>query len=355
MPVLQASGIADLITTTLNELGEMKFTDIMSDYQNTIFFKRLMKKNKTTFDAGPAVQWNLITDTNGSTRAVGLYYTANVNPTNVMTTAQVPWRHVTANWAVDRREIAMNRAPRKIVDLVKTRRLAMLGDVVKFFEQRGWRVPASTDTENIYGVPYYVVKSATDAATDTTNFGFNGTHPSGYSDVAGLSATTYPRWANYADKYTALTKDDFVAKLWRAMTWTDFTPLVDDIPQYNTGDDYGLYTTYNVIAALKQILEAQNDDLGPDIDSMEGKVAMRRTPFTWVRELENDTTGPVYGLNWGTLKGMGLRGEFGHVTEIAQHDSQPTVTATHHDWTWNLYCTDRRRQFVLATGTTMPA
>ncbi len=352
MATLQATEIADLVTTTLNELGELKFTDIMSDYQNTIFLKRIAKKNKMTFDAGPEVQWNLITDTNGSARGVGLYYTAIVNPTNVMTTGKMPWRHTTWNWGIERREIAMNRTPRKIVDLTKTRRIAAFGDAVKYFERRGWRCPAVTNEDDFHGIPYWIVKSNTAVST---NNGFNGLVPSGYTLVGNINPSTQPRWANYAAQYTLVAKDDFVAKLWRAMTWTDFKPLVDDIPTYNLGDDYGLYTTYALIASLKQILESQNDNLGSDIDSMEGKVMMRRTPFTWVRELEDDTTNPVYGINWGVLHSMGLRGEWMHETPIPIMPNQPTVSATHTDCSHNLYCTDRRRLFVLATDTAMPA
>ena len=348
---LQATDIQDLVNTTLNNLGELKFTDIMSDYQHTIFLKRLAKKGKMTFDSGPQCQFNLITDDNGSARAVGLYYTANVNPTNVMTTGLVPWRHVTWNWAIERREVAMNRSPRKIVDLTKTRRIAAFASAVKFFEARGWRVPASTDTDNFYGVPYWVVKSSTAV---TTNNGFNGTVPSGYTTVANISPTTYPRWANYAAPYTNITKDDFVASLWRACTWTDFEPLVDQVQDYNMGNDYGLYTTYAVIASLKQILESNNDNLGPDIDSMDGKIVFRRTPITWVRELESDTTGVFYGINWGVFHAIGLRDEWMHETQIPVHSNQPTVAATHTDCTFNTICHDRRRNFVLSTGTSMP-
>ncbi len=323
----------------------------MSTYQNTIFLKRLVKKNKMTFDAGPEVQWNLITDTNGSARGVGLYYTQNINPTNVMTTGKMPWRFQTWNWAIERREIAINRSPRKIVDMVKTRRISAFADAVKYFEAKGWRVPASTNEDDFAGIPYWVVKSNT---ATSTNDGFNGTVPSGYTLVGNINPTTYaPKWSNYATQYTAVTHDDLVRKLRRASTFTDFMPLVDDIPQYNTGDDYGYYTNYSVIGTLEEILEDQNENLGSDVASQDGKLLFRRTGVTWVKELELDTTNPVYGINWGVFKCMGLRGEWMHETVIAVHDNQPTVSSTTTDCAMNTYCTDRRRNFVLATNTTM--
>ena len=350
MPTLQATGIADLVATTINELGELKFTDIMSDYQRTIAFKRVVKKNKTTFDAGPQVNFNLITDHNNSATFVGLYGQDNVNPNNVMTTGTVDWRHVTWNWGIERREIAMNRTPRKIVDITQTRRIAALGSAIILFEQRFWRVPSTSDTLNPYGVPYWVVKSNT---ATTTNDGFNGSVPSGYTTVANINPTTQTRWRNYATQYTAVTKTDLVRKMRRAMVYTDFEPLVDDIPQYNTGDDYGLYTNYSVLGTFEEILEAQNDNLGSDIASQDGKVMFRRVPVQFVKELDLDTTNPIYGLNWGEQKTMGLRGEWLVETQIPIRPGTHTVSSVHTDCSFNWYTRNRRRNFVLATDTTL--
>lgn len=355
MANLQAQQLADLITTTLNELGEMKFTDLMSDYQNTIVLKRTMKKNKMTFDAGPAVQFNVITDHNNSARFVGLGEEDRSSINNVMTTGVVPWRHVTWNWSVERREIAMNRTPRKIVDLAKTRRLAAFGSAIILMEQSAWRVPAVTDTLSPFGIPYWIVKSATDATTDTVRNGFNGTLPSGYTDVGGISPTTYPRWANYADIYTNISKDDLIRKWRRAAFYTDFAPLVDGMPVYNTGDDYGYYSNYPVVGRLEEILEAQNDNLGNDVASKDGQVVFRRVPVSAVIELDKDTTGPVYGINWGEFKTMGLRGEWMNETQIPIVSGQHTMSTTHTDCTFNWHCRNRRRNFVLATAATLPS
>lgn len=349
---IQATDIADLVSTTLNELGELKFTDLMSDYQNTIALKRVMKQNKMTFDAGPEVAFNLITDENHSARFVGLGAVDSVDMPNVMTTGKVPWRHITWNWAIERREIAMNRTPRKIVDLAKTRRVAAFGSAIIKFEQHLWRVPAASNTTEPYGIPYWVVKSNTAV---TTNDGFNGTVPSGYTTVGNINPTTYPRWANYATQYTNVTKDDLVRKWRRMSVYTDFMPLVDQIPVYNTGDDYAYYTNYAVLGLLEELLEAQNENLGNDVASKDGSVMFRRVPVTFVKELDLDTTNPVYAINWGEFKTMGLRGEWMVETAIPIQPGQHTVSATHTDCTFNMFCRNRRRNGVLATNTGLPS
>ncbi len=350
MPVLQASGIADLVTTTLNNLGRLKFTDLATDYRNTIVLKRLMKKNKMTFDDGKAVSFNVMMDTNNSARFVGLAAQDVVNIESVMTTGSVDWRHITWNWGYEQREPVMNSGPSKIVDLIKTRRIAAFASAVVKFEQSFWRVPAATNTTDPLGVPYWIVKSNT-AATVANNNGFNGTTPSGYSDVAGLSPTTFPRWANYATQYTSVDKTDFVRKLRRAHEYTGFMPIVDDIPTYDLGEDYGLYSNYAVVGALEELLEAQNENLGTDIASMDGKVVFRRTPMQAVQELDLDTTNPCYGIYWGEFGTMGLKGWWMKEFTQANVPGQHTVAATHTDCSFNWLCRNRRRQFVLATNT----
>ena len=354
MAQLQGTDIADLVTTTLNELGENKFTDLMSDYQNTIALKRLIKKNKMSFDAGPQVEFRIITDDNQSARFVGLGAVDIVDIPNVMTKGVVDWRHITWNWAIERRMIAMNRSPRKIVDITKIERITALGSAIKKFENAFWRVPAVTDLVTAYGIPYYVVKSNT-AAIAANNDGFNGLVPSGYTLVANLNPSTAAnnRWRNYATQYTTVSKDDLIRKWRRMAMYTEFTPLVDDMPVYNLGDDYGHYTNYSVYGTCVEILESQNENLGDDIAPMEGKLKFKRGNVVFVKELDLDTTNPVYSLNWGELFTMGLRGEWMNETTIPIVPGQHTVTATHTDCTFNLLCRNRRRQGVLATNTTM--
>lgn len=344
MASLQATGIADLVTTTINELGELKVTDVMSDYNKTIFFKRVVKKNKIVFDAGPRVEFNLMTGTNATAEFKGLYAQDTVSPNNVMTTGAVDWRHVGWNWAIERRELAMNRTPRKIVDLATTRRVAALGSAIELFERRGWRGPASTDTVNPHGIQHWIVKNNTE--------GFNGGAPSGYTTVADISPTTYARWKNWTAQYTAVTKDDFVRKVRRAMYETDFERLVDDMSTYNTGDDLAGYANYELVRTLEELLETQNDNLGMDLASTTNKVVILGIPIMAIPELANDTTNPLYLINWGEFKTFGLRGEWMRETVEPQVAGQHTVAATFTDCSLNWICRNRRRNSVIATDTT---
>jgi hypothetical protein len=353
MPVLHASGIADILVAGLAELGEGKWTDISVDLQEFHALPNLMKKNRVSIQSGHAVEWTLKTAHNESARSTGLYSEDRYNVPNTLTTASVEWRYAEGSYQFDHREIDMNKGKRQIVDLLKSRRHDAMVSIAEFFEEKFWQVPASTNTLDPYGVPYYIVKSATDAATDTTRNGFNGSTPSGYTTVAGVNPTTYTRWRNYADAYTALTKDDAVSKIWRATSMTGFKPPVQS-PSFNTGDRYQIYTTYKAHKALKNLAENQNDNLGSDLDSMHGDVRIRRIPINWVPQLDADTTDPFYGINWGVTQLAVKSNWWNKETVIDRVGGQHNVCSVFMDFQYQFIVRDRRRNWVISNGTTLP-
>ncbi len=340
----------DLVTTSLNELGRLKFTDLMSKYQNTIVLKRIMNKHKMTFDGGPAINFNAITGTNGSFRFNGLFDVDQVNVNNVMTTGVVPWRWATWNWAYDLREPLLNAGAAKIVDILQVRRIAAFGGAILGMERAFWTAPVAGDELTPFGIPYWIVKSAT-AATDANNDGFNGGAPSGFTLVGGISPTTYDTWQNYTDAYTDVTPDDLIRKLRRAAFKIDWSPLVDNIPQYSTGDDLGVYTNYATYNSIQELMEARNENIGYDI--IAAKALLRRSEIVPVKALESDTTNPVYLIQWSDFHTMGKSQWWMKETVKPSLDHQHTVGVTHTDAGYNTICHNRRKQAVLATGTTM--
>ena len=357
---IQAGSVADALIASLNELDRLHFTDNSSDYQSTVALKKIFPKKKIPLESGNEINFNVMTDVSDSARHVGLAYVANSNIGNYLIVGKMPWRHTTWNWALERRLVAMNRGRAKIIDLAQVQRIAALGGAIKLFERTLWRVPAATgetdsfDTDPV-GIPYFVVKTST-AFTDgvSGNYGFNGLVPSGYTLVGNINPTTYPRWANYAEPYTLVTPADLIMRMRRGQHYTDFVPLVDETPVHSKNNDYGIYTQYSVLRQLEDVLLGQNDNIGNDLAAKDGKVTFMMTPVTPVRQLDNDTTGVVYMLNWSHIRPVGLSGEWMYEQNFKAEANQPTVSMTNTDCSWNLTCDDRRRQAVFSTGTTMP-
>ncbi len=347
MPTLTPTQLNDLVAMTLRDLGKPNFTEIATDLQRHEAMKNLVRKNRVVLQSGVGVQWDVMVNHSGSAANVGLGASDSLNIVDTMVQAQADWRNTTANYSFIGQEMDMNREPARIVNLVQERRIACMISLAEIMESNFWGPPvASTDTVTPWGVNMWIVKNASE--------GFNGGAPSGYTSI-GLNPTTYPRWKNWTAQYTSVTKDDLIRKWRKAATFTDFEPPVDGIPTFNTGDRYGFYTNYPVIGALEEALESQNDDLGTDVASMDGKTIFRRVPVTWIPKLEADTTNPVYGINWGWFKTFILSGWWLKETNVPIYPGQHTVSAHFLDCTYQFITRNRRCHFVLATGTTYPS
>ena len=347
MASINAESLGDLVAATLRDLGEMRFTEIATDLQDHVAMRVLLKRDRVVLESGYGIQWDVMVQHSNSASNVGLFSTDNVNVVDGLVQATSVWRNTTTNYAIERRELAMNRTPRRIVDLLKSRRIMAMIALAELMENNFWNAPLATDTLTPYGLPYWVTKNATE--------GFNGGVLSGYTTIAGLSPTTYPRWQNWTYQYVSVTRDDFISHARQAATKTFFRPPVDGIPTFNTGDAYGFYTNYTVVNQLEQAVESQNDNLGKDIASQDGQTIFRRVPVTYVPKLDADTTNPFYGLNWGVFKTYVLRGEWLRETHIPMTPGQHTVASQHVDCSYNWICKDRRRNFVLSTGSTYPS
>ena len=352
MPILQAADIPDLVLGTLNDLGRGKWTDISSSLQEMVALPNLLNKQKVSFQGGKGIQYNVMVKHGGAARQTGLYATDNVNVTDVMKQAELPWRHTTTNWAVDIKEILMNSDSEAIFDLIKTRRASAWVSLGEHLEQQFWSAAASATDENVWGVGNWIVYD--NSASDGTG-AFTSAVPSGFTTVGGLNPSTYTRWRNWSARYSTIDNTSSATNLitrWReAAVKCNFKslPQAGMVP-YATGMDMGYYTNYDVLASLEYALTQQNDNLGNDIASKDGSVMFRRIPVTYVPFLDTSAADPVFGINWKHFQPCFLSGNYLRETKIPNSPNQHDVMSFFVDLTMNLRCTDRRSQFVLATG-----
>tara|TARA_R100001460_G_scaffold13476_6_gene30357 strand:- start:3836 stop:4975 length:1140 start_codon:yes stop_codon:yes gene_type:complete len=374
---ISASDLGDLITTTQKELGELRYTDLSTDVQFYTALSRLFQESQVSYEAGPSIQWNLMTSNSGAAKQTGLFAVDNLNVADVMATADIGWKHTTVNYAIERREIAMNRDPRKIVDLVKVRRNDAMISLTDHLEGQFWGKPANDASLDMNGVEYWISDASgmtTDGLSDG-EFGFKGGLPVGFTTVASLDPTTVPRWQNGLGQYSAADLNDGgIANLIANPTNTsgipnavgvlqvmkeayvkcDFKPIeAAPYPSYNgTPDKWGIYTSYDVMSALEVIQARLNDkviarDVAQDAN---GGINFRGVPITYVPKLDSKTGNPIYMLQWGAFRSVLLSGEYMKETGPDTAPSQHTVFTTHVDCTMNMQCVDRRRNALLCTG-----
>lgn len=347
MATVQAENYADLVATTLKDLGRFKVTDLTTDLQEMYAVPQLMNKSRVTKDSGVGIQFNVIVapEVNFSTSApLDVDQTAI---TDGQVQASTVWRNTKTSWALVRQWVAMNRSASKIVDLVKSNRHRAYVGMYEGFENLFWGAPSATDTKTPYGLPYAVTKG--------TVKGFTGDTLSGFSNKYGLTKTSYPRWANWVGPYTNVTKDDFGRQAREARAKTNFKSPVNMVETHNTGDNYGYYTNYATRQPIEELLESQNDNLGSDFAPMDGKAMFGRRPINYVPALDKDTTGVFYGINWGWFHTYVLKDFWMTETVINQAPGQHNVMLYFLDCTFQWVCTNIREQFVLSTAATYPS
>lgn len=344
---LQATQIADIVSSTLNDLGRSRWTDLGTNLLNFPAVKQLMTAKSATFASGKAITWNIVNGNSGNARRVGLYDVDSVGVSDVLTSATAPWRHNVASYGFDIHEDDFNRGPEEIVDLVRVRRNDALTALPELMEADFWSAPtSSTNNDRVFGVPYWVPWYDNSSASPNGAF-LTGTQgdPTGFSAGAGgLSTATVPGWAPWSFKYAAVTKTDLIRKIRRAATMTNFQAPVAS-PSYGGAMDRGWYTNYNVLGKLEEAVEAQNDVLGNDVASRDGMVLIRRTPVVHVATLDARGGDPIYGLDWSVFKPVFLKGWFMRDT-VKPSGTQRNVVNGFIDTTMNLICYDRRKQIV---------
>jgi hypothetical protein len=338
--------IAALTTLTLSKFGKYKVTDIAADITDYVMVSKLLPNHKEVMGSGKDFTFNVATGYGDNARHVGMYSVDNVDVKDAVTQGTVPYRHTEWSYAFDKHEEAFNSGPERIVDHILLRREEEKGGFAELMEETWWSKPTSSaDTLTPFGIDYWVV---TNAST-----GFNGGNPSGFTDGAGgISSTTYPKWSNYTGNYTNVTKGDLVRKMKTAKRKIKFKSPMDGIQSYDkdkVNDRYALYTQEDVIADFEAVGEAQNENLGKDVDSMFGQVVVNGNPLIYIPYLDdNDAVQKkIYMINWGVMDILCLKGWYMKET-VRTSGTQHNVVNVFNDITWNSCCKDRRKQAVFS-------
>ncbi len=355
MSVVQADDIQDLLTFTQSKVDKHKYTDLMTDTTEHVALPKLMNTERVVEKTGRDISYMLVTGTDQTASAVGLFQQDDYGRGDHGVKVTIPYRHIHAYSMYDEHEIAMNGGAEQILDMIQVQEDASLVDFAELFETFFWSKPASSsDVLTPYGVKMYVVKSiiGTSAGDSwpTNSGGFNGIDPAGFSaGVGGVAVADVARWKNWACKYVEVSKLDLLRKLKYAELKTNFTPPTDLALNIRSNRGRAYYTGIQNTIELTELLETQNDNLGPDLHTFEGQTMFMRKPVVYVPQLDGDSDAPFYGINWATMVMQVLAGWW--MRRLGPNrliGTQHNVFATDHDTSLNLKCTDRRKNFVMA-------
>ncbi len=307
------------IELTLKKYQKKRFINLTNQYHRNEFFERFMSSSKVPEQGGAALAWKAQVSRINNTRLTQLYDQDRSNIANGMKEASVKWSMQTTNYSYDINEPMLQGGNEtQIVNILTVKESEMYEGWSDFMFEKMWLCPAvGSDPQDLFGIPYWLTKNS--SATP----GFNGGVPSGYSDVAGISPTTYPNWKNWTYTYTlnTYTRTDIVRRTVEAMNMCYFAPP----PKVEGGAPgkprWQLYTTWAVNEALEELAEQRNDNLKKELGFMPGGgVTILGVPLTWCDALDGgrgratlgpavDTTNPIYGVDWSQLDFKFLAGK----------------------------------------------
>ena len=172
MPLTDAD-IADMITTTLHDLGRGRFYQIAQELAEYYVLPRLLRKggNLKIKPSGIGIKETLMTSTGGSARWVGLNEEDVYNWEDILTQLTVTWCRLNDNMMWERRMLLENRGEARVNNVIKPQRVAMMLRIAQALEEGYFAAPDATDTKKPWGLKYWLTKNATT--------GFNGGHSSG--------------------------------------------------------------------------------------------------------------------------------------------------------------------------------
>ena len=201
---------------------------------------------------------------------------------------------------------------------------------------------------------WWITTTDADGETDENDAteGFNGYSPKGWSDVGGISPTTYEQWRNRTFPYTTVDRDDFVEKTINSMDLCQFEPPVqrpDIVSQ--TRPNWELLTTHSRLAAGRRLLQLGNDNIGDDMAAHSGSVYIRGVPMNWVPAWTNTnstnsrTDGVILGVNWSTFRAFYAQGRQMRKRKAFQHPEMSNVRVRAMDDSVQIVCFNRRANF----------
>ena len=367
MAEIQMDDIPDLVHSTLKDLGRPRFQQIAQNMRQYEAVQQWFRKDKVQFEEGIGVRRNLMTRLSRQGRHLGITTTVSADIPQLMDDIQVPWRHYYTPWEFTYDELLANKGKALIYKVIQPRRMDALIGMAEDLEAKAWQSPTLADTLSPYGLPYWIVYTA------STTGAFVGTYPSGHTTIAGLSLTDSPNFKNYSHTYTSVTKADLIKKMrkgFRAIRWRSPTTNMDY--SKSSYESLRLYTNETTVASLEDVGEAQNENLGrdlaplaeqgspgaakgTDVERANGELLFRRVPVRHVPQMDDTAvftapTNPVYMIDNSTFYPVCMTGDFMREEKPKQLENQPRVFRVDIWLTYNYICHDRRRNAVFATA-----
>lgn len=335
--------IADMLTTTLYKLGRGRFEQIAQEIQEYFVMKHLLTKRGGVKiqSSGLGVKETLMNNDGGYSQWVGLYDEDTIVVGDYLDQMKVEWCRLTDNMAYERRELLENKGAERVNNVIRPRRVAMMLRVAKTLEKAFFDTPDADNELVMWGLKYWLVKNSAQ--------GFNGGYPTGFTRIGNVNLTKSPTFKNWTDSYTDVTKQDLIKKMRKAHRKTHWiSPVSAEEFRSETGKKRQILVNEETISDMEDVGEAQNENLGRDLASMDDQMVFKKHPIRPVPYLDSDTTNPIYMIDLATFHPIVLKGDYLRESDAKVAPKQHNVFVVHVDLSVNTICTNRRANAVLS-------
>lgn len=343
--------IADIVTSVLFNEKRKKVTNIdAARLRSYPAANKLVRKSVVREQGGREIRWQLNVQGDSPAQTFGPFGTVVRTAGDALKAATMKMGCFRKDFSFDILEEEFNQGEFSIINHVDNRKQNAMIALTGSIESAFWSHAAFGDNLTPQGVELWFPYCAASVA-GTANF--VGTYPTNYTDVAGVNPNTYTGWKSYGDQYVAVTYDDLVFRTRLALSEVNFMSPINPmtIDDLNTGNDYNLYAGLDTVMALEDIARLQNEDLGNDLDMMNGRVMIRRNPIVEVPSLRTNARKPLFGINWGLTKNHVLTNWWMKTIKAGMDPRQPTTVSIDIFCFYNTICYDRRQGgFNIATA-----
>lgn len=266
------------------------------------------------------------------------------------------WRFAHDVWVYTDHEQELNKQGQQfeqIYDVIHGKRAGCENSMLHGIEAALWTTPSTSTMEATTGTrPYSIRAWITE----------DGLAPSGFTTIGGVNPSTYTRWRNQVSTYTAANID------------TELVPAFDDMIRkvnFEVPDSYQKYLTETRFSKFKILVDINgdkkyaaltrnaNDRLagGPggqrDLGYVnQGANVFRGIPLKYVKEMDNigwSATQPRYvWVNSDFLYPVVCSNRWMRELPPMNSVSQPYTYVVHKDCWYQIVCTSRQRQGIIA-------
>lgn len=339
--------LRDLLATGLAKLPMGEF-EVALQYQTYPIVDQWFRRVKRRVASGHSISMRVQLTTNGSARHVGLYEVTGNAQVDTMSEISAHWVHAEAKMHWERHELDMNRAPSRLIDLIKERRVAAMMDLADEIEEKAWLTPPTSTSQKFpLGVPYWInfLNSGTtdyngQFAGYTAVFGDGSTTTS----VGGIdgSQATFSKWRNWAANHTGMGMQ-LIDTLRRAIRRVNFTPPMSVRQLYNgPSSQLRLYSNQDMADEYERMVNAGPDDRNGDLNPFGGLLTFKRIPWIAVAALDAINYNPIYGLNHGHFFPYVLRDWWLKEDEPIRDRAQRHVFTVGIDCSYQFFCNNKR-------------